>query len=296
MQKFHILDWSWYFYRAYHALPELNDKDWHNVNAIFGFFRMLIKFLQEKPDYFVIALDSPVRTIRHEMFEEYKANRPKMPDNFKWQVNVVKDLIKELKIPYIEVPTFEADDIIYTLVDVYKSHDLHIYIDSLDKDLKQLIDSNVTCVNPMKYEHTNPEKFLIDYWFEPKYMMDYLCLLGDSSDNVPWVKWVWEKTATELVKQYWTIENIYNNIDNINWSVKQKLIDWKENAFKCIDLIKLYMVPWLETADINSYKPDVDIEHWEKILVNYYWFWSIKKMLDWLRTIYKTWSQGSLFW
>lgn len=296
MKKLHILDWSWYFYRAYHALPELNDKDWHNVNSIYGFFRMLIKFLQEKPDYFVIALDSPVRTIRHDLFEDYKANRPKMPDNFKWQVRTVKDIIRDLEIPHLEVPTYEADDIIYTLVNNFKHQDYHIYIDSLDKDLKQLISHNVTCVNPMKYEHTDTDKFILDYWFEPKYMLDYLCLLWDSSDNVPWVKWVWEKTAKDLIAKYWTIENIYNNIEQLSGAMKQRLIDWKESAFGCIDLIKLYEVPWLNNTDIEVYKPNIDLDKWEHILTKQYWFWSIKKMLDWLRNTYKTWSQFSLFW
>lgn len=104
MKKLYVLDGSGYVFRAYYGLPELHDADGHNVNAIFGFFRMLFKLWQEKPDYFVIAWDAPVKTVRKELDENYKANRTKMPDEFKRQMGMIKELVAQLAIPAEEIP------------------------------------------------------------------------------------------------------------------------------------------------------------------------------------------------
>ena len=126
----------------------MTDQDGHNVNVVYGFFRMLMKIFQEKPDYFVITWDSPVKTLRHEEYPEYKANRKKMDDDFKHQIPITKDIVDQLWIPSLIVPTYEADDIIYTLAMKYKADKtMMIDIYSWDKDLKQLLDVNVFCVD-----------------------------------------------------------------------------------------------------------------------------------------------------
>jgi len=119
--KFFLIDGSSFLYRAYYAFPPMNDKDGHNINVVYGFFRMLMKIFQEKPDYFVITWDSPVKTLRHEEYAEYKANRKKMDDDFKHQIPITKAIVDQLGIPSLIVPTYEADDIIYTLAMKYKS-------------------------------------------------------------------------------------------------------------------------------------------------------------------------------
>jgi DNA polymerase-1 len=215
--KFFVIDGSGFLYRAYYAFPPLTDKDGHNVNVVYGFFRMLFKVFQEKPDYLVITRDSPVKTLRHEVYAEYKANRKKMDDDFKHQIPLTKAIVQEVGIPNITVDTYEADDIIATLVKTYKNTlDLVIDIYSSDKDLKQLLDVNVFEVDPMKGITVDTKFFLQEFMFEPIYILDYLALVGDSADNIKGVPGIGPKQASELIKQYKTIDNIYAHIDEVN--------------------------------------------------------------------------------
>jgi len=223
MKKLFILDGSGYVFRAYYGLPELHDKDGHNVNAIFGFFRMLFRLREQKPDYFVIAWDAPVKTVRKEMDENYKANRTKMPDEFKRQMGMIKELVAQLKIPAEEIPWFEADDIIGTLADSKKLQDSHestfgIQIVSSDKDLKQLVrEGEVTIYDAMKNLTTTEKNFKEEYGFDPILMIDYLALVGDSADNIPGVRWIGKKWAMKLIQDRWDIDSIYKNIEKISW-------------------------------------------------------------------------------
>jgi DNA polymerase-1 len=146
---------------------------------------MLFKVFQEKPDYLVITWDSPVKTLRHEVYAEYKANRKKMDDDFKHQIPLTKAIVQEVGIPNLTVDTYEADDIIATLVKAHKNiPDLVIDIYSSDKDLKQLLDVNVFEVDPIKAIRVDTKNFLQEFLFEPIYILDYLALVGDSADNI----------------------------------------------------------------------------------------------------------------
>lgn len=295
MKKVILLDGSWFLYRSYHALPPLNDADWHNVNTIYWFFRMLLRLFHEKPDYFAIVWDSPWKTIRHEQFQDYKANRPKMPDEFKWQINMVSQLVDEIWIVNFRVPTYEADDIIYSLVNNFNDWETMILIESLDKDLKQLLDKNIYLSNNSKSEIVSKDLFVTEFWFEPVYMLDYLSLIGDASDNIPWVKWIWKVTALDLIKKYSTIENIYNNIDEINWKVKENLMISKDIAFKSKELVLLHTVPWIWDVKISDLKFDFDFNKFEEILVEKYSFKSIWKSLIEVKKKYQCWDQLCLF-
>ena len=183
--KLFVVDGSGFLYRAYYAFPPLTDKDGHNANVVYGFFRILFKLFQEKPDYLVVARDAPVKTLRHEAYPDYKANRKKMDDDFRHQIPVTKELVKELGIPSVSVEGYEADDSIASIVRTFK-HDKDLVIDiySSDKDLKQLLDTNVFAVDPLKGTRTDPKLFLQEYLFEPQYILDYLALVGDSADNI----------------------------------------------------------------------------------------------------------------
>jgi len=146
---------------------------------------MLFKIFQERPDYFVITWDSPVKTFRHEAFTEYKANRKKMDDDFKNQIPWTQEIVEKLSIPNIVVPTYEADDIIYTLAKKYgQDTDIQIDIYSSDKDLKQLLAENVFCIDAMRGITTTVPLFIKEYGFEPKYILEYLALIGDAADNI----------------------------------------------------------------------------------------------------------------
>ncbi len=298
MRRLDVLDWSWYVFRAYYWFPELTDKDWHNVNAIYGFFRMLFKLWQRKPHEFVIAWDSPKRTIRKEKFEEYKANRVKMPDDFKWQMRMIKDIVDELNIPFLEMPWYEADDIIATIVEQEIgewSFEKWVCIVSSDKDLKQLLRDWVVQFDAMKVLETNTKSFTQEHWFGPTLLLDYLSLLGDASDNIPWVMGIGKKWAQKLVSTYWNLDSIYAAIDEITWVTKQKLIDWKESAYLSKELVTLMHVPDIK-AKHDEWSCNYDFEKMKSVLVDKYWFTSLEKILIDLKKQRQWWEQHSLFW
>jgi len=274
----------------------MTDKDGHNVNVVYGFFRMLMKIFQEKPDYLVITWDSPVKTLRHEEYPEYKANRKKMDDDFKHQIPITKDIVDQLWIPSLIVPTYEADDIIYTLAMKYKD-DKNVMIDiySWDKDLKQLLDTNVFCVDSMKGITTTTELFFKEYGFAPQYILDYLALVGDSADNIKWITWIWPKKASDLIQKYQTIDNIYLHIDEVTWDSKQKLIDGKIDVYKSRGLIELKHIQEIQDTTIEKFALQLDFPKYKKVLVQDYHFNSFEKTLDELKKKLQNPVQMGLF-
>jgi len=272
------------------------DKDGHNTNVVYGFFRMLMKIFQEKPDYFVITWDSPVKTLRHEAYPEYKANRKKMEDDFKHQIPITQAIVEQLWIPSLVVPTYEADDIIYTLASKYKA-DNHMTIDiySWDKDLKQLLDDNVFCVDSMKDIKSTPALFVKEYGFEPLYILDYLALVGDSADNIKWITWIWPKKASDLIQKYQTIDNIYHHIDGIGWEVKQKLLAGKQDVYKSRGLIELKHIDEIQDTQLENFALSLDFAKYKKVLVDEYHFHSFDKTLDELKKKLQSPVQTGLF-
>lgn len=294
--KLFIIDWSGFLYRAYYAFPQLTDKDWHNVNVVYGFFRMLIKIFNENPDYLVICWDSPVKTLRHDAYVDYKANRKKMDDDFINQIPLTQEIVSRLWIPNLVASWYEADDIIATLANNFKTNaDLVIDIYSSDKDLKQLLGDNIFCVDPMKGIRTDTKLFLQEFTFQPQYILDYLALTGDSADNIKWVAGIWPKKALDLIRKYQTIDNIYLHIDELSWDIKDKLISCKEEAYNSRDLIQLYDIQDLKTKTISDFKLDLDFDRYKKTLVGEYNFSSFEKQLDELKKKLQTPMQSSLF-
>lgn len=272
------------------------DKDGHNTNVVYGFFRMLMKIFQEKPDYFVITWDSPVKTLRHEEYPEYKANRKKMDDDFKHQIPITQAIVQQLWIPSLVVPTYEADDIIYTLANKYKTDkNMKIDIYSGDKDLKQLLDANVFCIDSMKDLRTTTESFIKEYNFEPIYILDYLALVGDSADNIKGITWIWPKKASDLIQKYQTIDNIYHHIDEISWEVKQKLLAGKEDVYTSRGLIELKSIPEIENTQIDRFALTLDFAKYNQVLVQEHHFHSFEKTLDELKRKLQMPVQWGLF-
>ncbi len=294
MKTLYIVDGSWFLFRAYYGLPALTDKDGHAVHAIYWFLRMIFKALSTKPDYFLIAWDAPHKTLRHDSFEDYKGKRPPLPDDFKWQIRQTKELINELKINAAELPWYEADDIIATLADQCKKFS-RVSIMTSDKDLKILLDECVVCSDPMKDTLTTKDSFINEWWFEPKHFADYLALTGDSSDGIPGVKWVGPKAASDLIKRYQTVENIYEHIDEITGWVKDKLVADKEMALKSKELVTWMPVPGWDNIDPKIIENHIDFSHWKEILLNKYQFSSLEKWVDALKKAYTIPQQGGLF-
>lgn len=290
MKKIYILDWSGYIFRSYYGLPPLADANGQNVNCVYGMAKILIKLLAERPDGIVIARDSPVKTFRHNMDDTYKANRPKPPEDLRTQFMMVRELVDQLAIPNITCPGYEADDVMYHIVQNRHS-DYNYYIYTADKDIKQVLTDNVFIVDPSKFEIWDKQKFLTEYEFEPKLMVDYLSLIGDASDNLPGVSGIWPKTAKELVSKFWTIDNIYASIDSLTPKIAEKLISGKEVLYRTYTMVKLAIVPDLE-CEVEKMLYSFDYEKFSSVIK----FDSLIKPLKDLNNTYKytpdTWLFG----
>lgn len=296
MQQLYVVDGSGFLFRAYHGMPPLTNDEWQSVHAVFGVAKMMIKLLMDKPDYFVIARDAPQKTIRHTQYEDYKAGRPPAPDDLKRQIGQTKELISQLHIPSLESPGYEADDLIHTMVKIYeKCPDIQITIITSDKDMKQLITDNVVCFDPMKNLRVTYDDFVRENEYPPLSIVDYLALVGDSSDNIAWVAGIGQKTAETLIKKYQTIDAIYDHIDEISWAVQEKLITGKQAAYHSRDLIRLMDVPEMSQIPIEHYKRPVDYDLLKERLVHGRGFHSIEKKIDELKKKYAMPLQTGLF-
>ncbi len=293
MKKLFLLDGSGFLYRAYFWIPELTNDKWQNVNAVFGFVKMILNIMLQQPDYFCIAWDLPKPTIRHQQYKEYKANRPKTPDDFKIQMPMVKELIADLQIPSLWVEWYEADDVLATLAKQNETDGNYTTLFSSDKDLRQLITDKILIQDPMTYLKYDTTAFVQKYWFAPKQMLDYLSLLWDASDNIPWVLGVGEKTATTLIQKYWTLVNIYDNLNEIGWKVAEKLENSREKAFLSYGLITLMDVP--DVPNIETFQVKLDLDNWKNLLLNKWNFQSVEKLISKLDDKYNQPQQVSLF-
>lgn len=226
-------------YKAYFAFISrpLSTAKGEPTSAVFGFVTQLARILEEtKPDYLAVAFDSKEKTFRHEEYENYKSSRAAMPDDMIPQIGRIKEIIEAMNIPLYILPRYEADDIIGTAVREAKELGYDSYVITPDKDMNQLVNKKVKVLKPGK----SSDEFVVfdeakvneEFGFEPKLMIDYLALVGDSSDDIPGVAGVGPKTATPLIQKYGTVENLYDHIDEIDKeSLKKKLIDSKANAF-----------------------------------------------------------------
>ena len=290
MKKSFLIDGSGFLFRAYYGLPELKDAHGHNMNVVYGFFRMMFQLRQLKPDYFVIARDAPTKTKRHEAFEAYKGTRPPLPDDLKHQIRLTKELVQEVGIPCLQIDGYEADDILATLVD---APDLHHYVYSSDKDLKQLVCDTVTIVDAMKQNQTTPESFRAEFGFDPVYMLDYLSLIGDASDNVPGVSGIGPKTAQKLIAEFQTLDNLYSNLSKVGGTTKDKLLYGQNDAMQARKLISLMKVPDVAVTDKFLFQPN--FQKFNEVLVAKYQFKSLEKGIKELKNSLATPVQNSLF-
>ena len=238
-KRFVIIDAMALAYKGYFAFinhPLSNSKG-EPTSAVFGFLNQFFKILDDiKPEYLAIAFDSKEKTFRHKIYEKYKSSRAIIPDDLIPQIEKLKEIIKAFNIPIYILPGYEADDLIGSAVKKAEEKNFDAIAVTPDKDFIQLITDNIKLIKPGK---TTDEIILIDkakvkdkYGFEPIEMIDYLALVGDSTDDIPGVEGIGPKTAIPLIQEFGTIENIYNNIENISKvGVKNKLERNKENAF-----------------------------------------------------------------
>ncbi|MGM8215575.1 DNA polymerase I [Bacillaceae bacterium W0354] len=237
-----LIDGNSILYRAFFALPLLsNDKGVH-TNAVYGFTTMLLKILEkQKPSHILVAFDAGKTTFRHETFKEYKGGRQKTPPELSEQFPIMRELLDSFGIKYYELENYEADDIIGTLSKEMNDEKKKCTIYSGDKDLLQLISDfvtvNVTRKGISEVDTYTPQMLDEKLGITPDQIIELKALMGDKSDNIPGVPGVGEKTALKLLKQYGTLENVYDHIDDISGKkLKENLINHKEDAFMSREL------------------------------------------------------------
>ena len=286
MEKVILIDGNNILFRSYYATAysgnTMKNSKGFPTNGLYGLVNMLNKIInEENPTYIMVAFDKG-KTFRHEKYTDYKGGRMATPDELKMQFPVAKELVKAMGINYYEIDNYEADDIIGTFAKKCNNNkDFDAVIISSDKDLLQLITDEVE-VKLLKTSGSirmTREEFINTYGIEPKRMVDLKALMGDASDNIPGVKGIGEKTAISLLKEYGTLENLYNNIDSVKGKVKEKLEQDKDNAFMSYDIATIYKEVPIDTdfekIRYKGYDPLKYIEILEDLE-----FYSLIKKLD----------------
>ena len=275
--KLMIVDGNSIVNRAFYGIRPLTTKEGIPTNAIYGFLNILFKVRDEKkPDYLTVAFDVSRKTFRNEMFSDYKANRKGMPDDLAKQMPYLKEVLSALNIPYLEKEGYEADDIIGTVSKKCEENNIACEILTGDRDDLQLCSDLTTVLlvttkgGKTETVDFTPAGVMLKYEVNPKEFIDLKGLMGDSSDNIPGVAGVGEKTATDLIKEFKSIENIYANIesDKIKASVKKKLIADEKMAYLSKELATINVnVPIdLSFDDFKIKSPKEDaIELFEKL-------------------------------
>ncbi|WP_077327414.1 DNA polymerase I [Virgibacillus siamensis] len=244
-EKLVLIDGNSIIYRAFFALPLLNNDKGVYTNAVYGFTTMLLKILEdEKPTHMLVAFDAGKTTFRHETYKEYKGGRQKTPPELSEQFPILKEVLDAFQIPHYQLEQYEADDIIGTLASEAEDKKWDVTVISGDKDLLQLASDRVT-VNLTKKGISDIELYTPAFMKEkmeidPDQIIDLKALMGDSSDNIPGVPGVGQKTATKLLKQYHTLERVYENLDEISGKkLKEKLSNHKSEAFMSKELVTI---------------------------------------------------------
>lgn len=259
-KKLVLVDGSSFLFRAFHAIPNLTNAEGMPTNAIYGVANMLRKLLADhKSDYFTVVFDAPGPTFRHEMYEEYKAHRPPMPDDLRVQIEPLHELIKSMGIPLIMEPDVEADDVIGALAKQAEQQGYDVVIATGDKDMAQLVSDHISLENTMSDTRMDKQGVEEKFGVKPEQIIDYLALMGDSSDNIPGVPKVGPKTAAKWLKQYGTLENLIEHADEIKGKIGENLRNHLSELplSKALTTIKCDIPISYSLDDLKCKKPDL---------------------------------------
>ena len=246
MDKIILLDGNSLSYRAFYAMPALQNKSGLYTNSVYGFTLMLERMLEDiKPKYALVAFDKGKQTFRHKTYQDYKGTRDKTPSELVEQFGYVRELLDSYGIKYEEHFDYEADDIIGSYAKLAEKAGLEVIIISGDKDLTQLASDNITIYYTRRgvteVDHYTPEFINEKYGLSPEQIIDMKGLMGDKSDNIPGVAGIGEKTAIKLLAEYKTVENVLDNIDNISGKkLKERLAEGKEDALLSKELATIF--------------------------------------------------------
>ena len=222
-QRLFLIDGNSYIFRAFHAIGRLSTSKGFPTNAIFGFTSMLLKVLREtKPEYVAVVFDAKGPTFRDEIYPDYKANRPAMPEGLEPQIPYIKRIIQAYSIPVIEKEGYEADDVIGTIAKEVAKKGVDVVIVTGDKDMLQLVDEHIHTLDTMKGRSSGPREVVERYGVKPERITDIMGLVGDSIDNIPGVPGIGKKTAGALIKEFDTLENLLANREKLP---RKKLIE-----------------------------------------------------------------------
>lgn len=248
MEGIYLVDGSALMYRSYYAIRDLRTSTGRPTNAVYGFITTILKLLKERnPEYLCILYDLKAPTIRHITFADYKAQRRPIPEELVDQIPVIKEIVNLLGIKQIEKEGYEADDLIATLADRFSSEGNNVFIITGDKDIMQVLKERVVIIHPDGWKQFTIDDFRQRYGMEPSAVPDIIGLAGDTSDNIPGVYGIGEKTALKLLQKYGTIENLYNHIDEVEPErIRKILLENKEKA--------------LLSKELAILKRDVDID------------------------------------
>jgi len=251
--KLIIIDGSSYFFRAFFAIQHLSNSKGFPTNAIYGFTNMLLRVLDvEKPEYLVIAFDTPKPSFRKELYSEYKANRESPPEDLVIQIPEILKMVDAFQIKRMQLEGAEADDVIGTLAERAVREGYQVDIITGDKDLMQLVNEDVTLYDTMKDKRVGPEGVVEKFGVKPSQVVDFLALMGDASDNIPGVTGIGEKTAAQLISEFGSLSNLYKNLDKIKQEKRRETLKQeKEMAFL--------------SQKLATIKKDLAIDwHWEE--------------------------------
>lgn len=219
-----LVDGSSFLFRAYHAIPPLTSPQGLPTNAIHGVVNMLRKLMSDhRTDYFTVVFDAPGKTFRHELYDQYKAHRPPMPDDLRVQIEPLHNLIRAMGLPLIMEPDVEADDVIGALAKNAEKEGFQVIISTGDKDMAQLVNDSIILENTMSNTRMDVQGVMDKFGVQPEQIIDYLALMGDSVDNIPGVPKVGPKTAAKWLNEYGTLDNIIKCADEFKGKIGENL-------------------------------------------------------------------------
>lgn len=237
----YLIDGTSYIHRAYHAIRNLANSKGFPTNAVLGFTKMVLKLLSDKnPGYMAVVFDSRGPTFRHDIYKDYKANRPPMPEDMAMQIPVIKSILKKMNLEMMELKGYEADDIIGTLARMSEEKGFKSVMVTGDKDFRQLLTPSTCMWDSMKDKVFEYEALKEEHGFEPQLFIDVMGLSGDSVDNIPGVPGVGEKTAIGLIREYGSFEAVFENLEKIKKKrLKENLRDFRDQAVLSRKLVEI---------------------------------------------------------
>ena len=260
-RPFVLVDGSSYLYRAYHALPAFTSSKGEPTGAVLGVLNMLYKLLDDfEPERIAVIFDAPGKTFRDDLYKDYKANRPPMPEDLRPQIEPLLEVIKAIGIPVLKITGVEADDVIGTLATQASKAGITTLIFTSDKDMAQLVDNKVTLVNTMNDTKMNTDGIRKKFGVSPKQIVDYLTLVGDSSDNIPGVPGVGPKTAAKWLGAYQDLQTLEAHADEIGGKVGDRLretLDTLPLYKKLVTIVCDLTLP-MELDGLKLREPDID--------------------------------------